>query len=204
MSVCTNFLPLSRTNAHNPPLGFLVKVKKILESICVNCGKLKADLVSFPIILLIHFLGALSALRAGNPEPAVHRMVSVVARFMTTVSEPCQNPCMSPAVGVRLCGEKESWVALDSLCVVYACGLERQRLSLCRSKKCVSHPVSCCFSFLSFSACLWRSRISIRSLTGNLHINGISPTRRLLLKLSKRAIIRKLAWPSSGPSVKPR
>jgi len=26
--------------------GFLVKVKKILESICVNCGKLKADIVS--------------------------------------------------------------------------------------------------------------------------------------------------------------
>ena len=27
-------------------IGFLVKVKKILESICVNCGKLKADIVS--------------------------------------------------------------------------------------------------------------------------------------------------------------
>jgi hypothetical protein len=26
--------------------GFIVKVKKILESICVNCGKLKADIVS--------------------------------------------------------------------------------------------------------------------------------------------------------------
>lgn len=25
--------------------GFIVKVKKILESICVNCGKLKADMV---------------------------------------------------------------------------------------------------------------------------------------------------------------
>jgi DNA-directed RNA polymerase II subunit RPB1 len=28
------------------PLGFIVKVKKILECICVNCGKLKADIVS--------------------------------------------------------------------------------------------------------------------------------------------------------------
>jgi len=27
--------------------GFIVKVKKILESICVNCGKLKADIVSY-------------------------------------------------------------------------------------------------------------------------------------------------------------
>jgi len=26
--------------------GFLIKVKKILECICVNCGKLKADIVS--------------------------------------------------------------------------------------------------------------------------------------------------------------
>jgi len=27
-------------------IGFIVKVKKVLESICVNCGKLKADIVS--------------------------------------------------------------------------------------------------------------------------------------------------------------
>jgi len=27
-------------------IGFIIKVKKILECICVNCGKLKADLVS--------------------------------------------------------------------------------------------------------------------------------------------------------------
>ena len=26
--------------------GFIVKVKKILECVCVNCGKLKADIVS--------------------------------------------------------------------------------------------------------------------------------------------------------------
>ena len=30
--------------SHSP--GFIVKVKKILECICVNCGKLKADIVS--------------------------------------------------------------------------------------------------------------------------------------------------------------
>jgi DNA-directed RNA polymerase II subunit RPB1 len=31
--------------------GFIIKVKKILECICVNCGKLKADIVSqrFPL-----------------------------------------------------------------------------------------------------------------------------------------------------------
>jgi DNA-directed RNA polymerase II subunit RPB1 len=28
------------------PSGFIVKVKKILECICVNCGRLKADDVS--------------------------------------------------------------------------------------------------------------------------------------------------------------
>lgn len=185
-------------------VGFLVKVKKILESICVNCGKLKADLVSFPIILLIHFLGALFALRAENPEPAVHRMISVVAQFSTAVSEPCQNSYMSPAVGLRLRGEKESWVALDGICVVHHCGLNRQILLLCRSKECVLHPVPCCFYFLFFSARLWRSRTSIRSLTGNLHINGFSRIRRLLPKLSRRAIIQRPAWPSFGPFVKAR
>lgn len=29
-----------------PTKGFIVKVKKILECICVNCGKIKADIVS--------------------------------------------------------------------------------------------------------------------------------------------------------------
>lgn len=29
-----------------PPSGFIIKVKKILECICVNCGRLKADIVS--------------------------------------------------------------------------------------------------------------------------------------------------------------
>ncbi|TFY57239.1 hypothetical protein EVG20_g8625 [Dentipellis fragilis] len=46
--------------------GFILKVKKILESICVNCGKLKADIVShgfFPCLLCTppsNVLGALS------------------------------------------------------------------------------------------------------------------------------------------------
>lgn len=55
-------------------LGFIVKVKKILECICVNCGRLKADSVSY---ISFHFsfrtpppnfLGALSAGRR-TPSP---------------------------------------------------------------------------------------------------------------------------------------
>lgn len=30
----------------HPSSGFIVKVKKILECVCVNCGRLKADIVS--------------------------------------------------------------------------------------------------------------------------------------------------------------
>lgn len=44
----------SLTDVAHPPKGFIVKVKKILESICVNCGKLKADIVSrvsFPLLV---------------------------------------------------------------------------------------------------------------------------------------------------------
>ncbi|KIJ45197.1 hypothetical protein M422DRAFT_251382 [Sphaerobolus stellatus SS14] len=37
-------------------IGFIVKVKKILECICVNCGKLKADLVSRRYFALYSFL----------------------------------------------------------------------------------------------------------------------------------------------------
>jgi DNA-directed RNA polymerase II subunit RPB1 len=33
--------------------GFIVKVKKILECICVNCGKLKADIVRYSIFFLL-------------------------------------------------------------------------------------------------------------------------------------------------------
>lgn len=183
--------------------GFLVKVKKILESICVNCGKLKADTVSLPITLLAYFLGALPALRVGNPEPAVHRMISVVARF-TTVSAPCLNPRMSSSAGIRLRGEKEGWVALDGIRVVHRCDLNSRNLSLYRSVERVVRPVLGYFLSSLWSPCSLRSRISIRSLTGNLHVNGISSIPRLLLKLSKHAIIRRLAWPLSGTFVKAR
>lgn len=54
--------------------GFIVKVKKILESICVNCGKLKADIVSrvsrSSLRFAPHhpnFLGALSTFH-GEPQ----------------------------------------------------------------------------------------------------------------------------------------
>ena len=56
--------------------GFIVKVKKILESICVNCGKLKADIVSRVSSSITrfappppNFLGALSN-SMENPKPA--------------------------------------------------------------------------------------------------------------------------------------
>lgn len=56
-------------------LGFIIKVKKILECICVNCGKLKADIVSrvslFPLLVSHphhpNFLGALSTFH-GEPQ----------------------------------------------------------------------------------------------------------------------------------------
>lgn len=58
--------------ANSAPSGFIVKVKKILECICVHCGKLKADLVSHPSLfsfrhLLSNFLGALSKIH-GEPQ----------------------------------------------------------------------------------------------------------------------------------------
>jgi len=56
--------------------GFIVKVKKILESICVNCGKLKADTVSGVFFASTcfaphhpNFLGALST---DGGEPQAH------------------------------------------------------------------------------------------------------------------------------------
>jgi DNA-directed RNA polymerase II subunit RPB1 len=42
----THASSITKVQADFVTLGFLVKVKKILESICVNCGKLKADIVS--------------------------------------------------------------------------------------------------------------------------------------------------------------
>ena len=55
--------------------GFIVKVKKILESICVNCGKLKADIVSGVFIASTCFaphhpiFWGLSPPMVGNPKP---------------------------------------------------------------------------------------------------------------------------------------
>jgi hypothetical protein len=77
-----------RADADPPGAGFIIKVKKILESICVNCGKLKADIVSgaFPLYLLRtpppNFLGALSTVPG---EPQTH-----------TASRPRSSRC-SPA-----------------------------------------------------------------------------------------------------------
>ena len=56
--------------------GFIVKVKKILESICVNCGKLKDDIVSRALCFSstrfaphhLIFWG-LSPHTMGNPKP---------------------------------------------------------------------------------------------------------------------------------------
>ncbi|KAF5361635.1 hypothetical protein D9758_007275 [Tetrapyrgos nigripes] len=54
--------------------GFIIKVKKILECICVNCGKLKADIVSHCLPFLYsfrsplpNFLGALATYH-GEPQ----------------------------------------------------------------------------------------------------------------------------------------
>ena len=58
-----------------------MKVKKILECICVNCGRLKADSVSGPSFLLSfrspppNFLGALS-----NREPQAHSALDLEHR----------------------------------------------------------------------------------------------------------------------------
>lgn len=54
--------------------GFMVKVKKILESICVNCGKLKADLVCafLPRLVLLPAVQIFWGLSPWleNPKPA--------------------------------------------------------------------------------------------------------------------------------------
>ena len=66
--------------------GFIVKVKKILECICVNCGRLKADSVSGPSFLLSfrspppNFLGALSDYME-NPKPALCSFSTIEAFF---------------------------------------------------------------------------------------------------------------------------
>jgi hypothetical protein len=197
-NTCSLF-PLTTT------LGFLGKVKKILESICVNCGKLKADTVSIPITLLAHFLGALPTLRVRNPEPAVLRMISAVAR-PPRVFVPSRGPHKSSAVGVRLRGEKESWVMLEAIGVAYRFS---QRTDICLLYRSVSHIMRVLSRKLrtahqmSFS---WRSRISTGSLTSNFPIcsNGFSPILHLPVELNRHAIIPKPAWQLFGASVKAR
>lgn len=105
--------------------GFLVKVKKILECICVNCGKLKADMVCVVVLLspasrslstLHYFLGALSVLRRTPiPPPFLFSiclvflprgMPAVLARlrsFDRRVGCPCQSilAAVGPTVRVK-------------------------------------------------------------------------------------------------------
>lgn len=54
-------------------IGFIIKVKKILECICVNCGKLKADIVSCVSFsstrLAPHYPNFLGALSTSHGEP---------------------------------------------------------------------------------------------------------------------------------------
>ena len=71
----------------SPPLppGFIVKVKKILECICVNCGRLKGDSVSGLFLLSFrtpppNFLGALSD-SMENPKPALRSFSTIEAFF---------------------------------------------------------------------------------------------------------------------------
>lgn len=158
-------------------IGFIVKVKKILESICVNCGKLKADTVSVPMTLLEHFLGALSILRVENPEPASSCIVSVDARSLAALA-PDKDPYMSSAVGVRVRGEKESWARLYGPNAALIFGKARC-LSLCRSFARLRPYFARSLFHLSLVFHLWRSYLCNGSLTGNLHIFhlGRSPTQ---------------------------
>ncbi|KAF5385561.1 hypothetical protein D9757_006795 [Collybiopsis confluens] len=55
--------------------GFIIKVKKILECVCVNCGKLKADIVSCIFFFLYSFRSPTTQFSGGslhdmeNPKP---------------------------------------------------------------------------------------------------------------------------------------
>lgn len=100
-------------------VGFIIKVKKILECICVNCGKLKADIVSclsFPtrfVPPLPNFLGALSiSWRTPNPYHVSALTIEAFSLF-------CDGGCArfrsldcrathyirSESVGHEVCGE---------------------------------------------------------------------------------------------------
>ncbi|KAG6820127.1 hypothetical protein H0H93_005002, partial [Arthromyces matolae] len=71
--------------------GFIVKVKKILESICVNCGKLKADIVSCvsSSLLVSHphhpIFWGLSPHPMENPKPAPHRVADAFVDCISLV-----------------------------------------------------------------------------------------------------------------------
>ena len=60
--------------------GFIIKVKKILECICVNCGRLKADIVSrvsFPLLVshpTTQFSGGSLPWRTPSPHCASSRL----------------------------------------------------------------------------------------------------------------------------------
>lgn len=66
-------------------LGFIVKVKKVLECICVNCGRLKADIVSRVSLSSTRFaphhpiFWGLSPLE--NPKPALRSSSKIEAFF---------------------------------------------------------------------------------------------------------------------------
>lgn len=69
--------------------GFIIKVKKILESICVNCGKLKADIVSgiFFSLLASHpttqIFWGLSPIPMENPKPTLRQSLDNRVRSST-------------------------------------------------------------------------------------------------------------------------
>jgi ferredoxin len=72
--------------------GFIVKVKKILECICVNCGKLKADIVSrqfrfLPVSPATPIFWGLSPAWV-NPKPATRAYL-----FMRLSFCPGRGPC---------------------------------------------------------------------------------------------------------------
>jgi DNA-directed RNA polymerase II subunit RPB1 len=66
-------------------IGFIVKVKKILECICVNCGKLKADIVSAPASLSFLYSFRIPTIpifwglspNPGEPQTRIPRFVSL-------------------------------------------------------------------------------------------------------------------------------
>ena len=104
--------------------GFIVKVKKILESICVNCGKLKADIVSrvyLPLLVshpTIPFSGGSLHIPWRTPNP-LHVSPSTIEGVLPPVAGghmtrvfgrliAASTPLHPPGawLDTRLCGEK--------------------------------------------------------------------------------------------------